>query len=70
MSYITAEMLKKSPADMRLIADVVADKAQDRKLSRRRAYAVARTLTAEQLLECYNAEDFLEVFKPHYEGTT
>ena len=68
MSVLTPEVLARSPEDMRLIADIVADKAQDRRLSRKRAYAVARRLNAKDLLECYRADDFLAVFRPYYDG--
>ena len=65
---ITPEVLTNSPEDMRLIADVVAERAKDRRLPRRKAYQVARRLNAEELLECYRAprEEFLHVFGPHY----
>ena len=66
---MTPEALRKSPADARLLAEVVADRAGDYGLPRKKSYRVARDLDPADLLECYHTRDraeFLGLFGGHY----
>lgn len=61
-THITVKALRNSPADRRLIAEVIADRASKWDFSHRKVWSAFRNVDEEVLIETYNTRDDLEFY--------